>query len=106
MPVRPDQGERRIEGRYQPLPRLPAGSYGIDPERSGAPFVPVQDPHWCGPAFPCGPCLHDDEISTQYFLVSAGPRNTYTINPADTPTLQPHGDDFGCCGMSGATSRP
>ncbi|MEV6235928.1 hypothetical protein [Lentzea sp. NPDC051838] len=90
VPTRPGH----VEGARYAEPTVPLGHYAIEPEPFGAPFVPTDE---VVPAYPGGPYLAD---SGPGFRVSAGPRGTIVLNPADTH-LKGHPDrGGGCCGTS------
>jgi len=78
---------------------VPRGSFAIDPEPFGAPFVLADDQEDPPFAMPTRQSHNGDG-----WLASAGPRNTMVIHPEDAPLLE-HPADFsgceGCCGPSG-----
>ncbi|GHG43186.1 hypothetical protein [Streptomyces hydrogenans] len=67
-----------------PVVRMPPGTFAVDPDPSGPPYVL-------------------DEVSG--FLVESGPRGTIVLNPADGLGLEEHPDVAMrrgyCCGMDG-----
>lgn len=67
-----------------PIVRMPPGTFAIDPDPSGPPYVLV-------------------ELSG--FLVEAGPHGTIVLNPSDSLGLEAHPDIVMrrgyCCGMDG-----
>ncbi|GAB2942384.1 hypothetical protein GCM10027280_33680 [Micromonospora polyrhachis] len=69
----------------EPCPAwLPAGKFAVDPDPFGPPHVP--------------------SATDERLLVSAGPRNTVLINPADLLVRRLHpnaGRRNGCCGLDG-----
>ncbi len=79
---------------------MPVGWYAVDPEHFGAPFVPSPDPDAYLHAMP-GYSMVIEGVD----MVSAGPRDTFVIHPADAPSLQRNPDPdrqaVGCCGRPG-----
>ncbi|WP_433452764.1 hypothetical protein ACQPXS_31935 [Streptomyces sp. CA-142005] len=65
LPERPPRDGRKLpDGSRHAPSTVPQGVYSVDPEPSGAPFVPHPDPDWMGAAVPgtvvldfgrCGP---------------------------------------------------
>lgn len=100
VPVVPDLDGARPKGARQASPTVPRGSYAIDRERWGAPFVRQEDQDNPVPAFPRGPLMATEEG----FVVSAGPCDTVIVHPDDAPDLQPllrWENSTGCCGPNG-----
>ncbi|GAA2518397.1 hypothetical protein GCM10010393_59210 [Streptomyces gobitricini] len=103
VPERPGyDGTPGDDGRRHAPATLPRGTYAVDPEPSGAPFVPRedQDEDTYEGAYPGGPWMSEGSA----LLVAAGPRNTYVLHPDDVVGLAPHPDSDrlgGCCGPTG-----
>ncbi|MEV5383304.1 hypothetical protein [Streptomyces sp. NPDC052721] len=96
LPERPGYDGR--DGARRAPSTVPRGRYAVDPEPSGRPYVPHPDPEWMGAAYPGGPVRLDPDGPG--CLVSAGPRGTLVVHPADTTgLLTPHPDvrPTGCC---------
>nr|WP_206327165.1 hypothetical protein [Streptomyces sp. S3(2020)] len=103
LPPRPEyDGRKGPDGFRRPPSTVPRGAFAVDPEPSGAPYVPHPDPEWCDSANPGNSCMGDPD--GQGFLTSAGPRGTLVTHPedsrdhlADNPARQ----EIGCCGPPG-----
>lgn len=90
-----------VDGRRLAPPTMARGTYAVDPEPHGTPFVPADDQDACPPAYPGGPCISDEH---GVVVVSAGPRNTFVLHPDDAPMLVTHvapDATSGCCGAPG-----
>ncbi|MEU9477201.1 hypothetical protein [Streptomyces sp. NPDC048191] len=92
LPERPEHDGR--DGARQAPSTVPRGTYAVDPEPSGRPYVPHPDPEWTGAALadPDGPG----------FLMSAGPRDTLVVHPADAAgrrSANPGVRSTGCCSL-------
>ncbi|NUP37243.1 MAG: hypothetical protein HOY76_09575 [Streptomyces sp.] len=102
LPERPPRdGRKGPDGLRHAPPTMPSGTYAVDPEPSGAPYVPHPDPEWMGEALPGTVVLDPDGPGC---LISAGPRDTLVVNPEDTRGLLASDDalqGFGCCGPPG-----
>ncbi|MEV8550923.1 hypothetical protein AB0L04_13980 [Streptomyces glaucescens] len=102
LPERPAyDGLPDADGSRHAPSTVPRGTYAVDPEPSGAPFVPHPDPDWFGSAVP-GVCVLDPDGPG--CLMSAGPRGTLVVHPEDTRGhLLSHPDvhETGCCGRPG-----
>jgi hypothetical protein len=102
LPERPRRDGRKLpDGSRHAPSTVPQGMYSVDPEPSGAPFVPHPDPDWMGAAVPGTVVLDPDGPGC---LMSAGRRDTWVVHPEDTRGyLAPNDavEDFGCCGPPG-----
>ncbi|MFF5405943.1 hypothetical protein ACFY8K_23725 [Streptomyces misionensis] len=102
MPERPvNTGRKDADGFRQAPSTVPPGTCAVDPEPSGAPFVPHPDPEWMGEGVP-GVAIADPEGPG--CLMSAGPRDTLVVHPEDTRGHLVGNDDCrdsGCCGPTG-----
>ena len=102
LPERPlNSGRKNADGSRQAPSTVPRGTCAVDPEPSGAPFVPHPDPAWAGAAVP-GVAVADPDGPG--FLMSAGPRDTLVVHPEDTRGHLLGDDDCrdsGCCGPTG-----
>ena len=98
VPERPVHDARPSSGLGRAPATMPRGFYAVDPDPTGAPFVPAEDQDSCAPSYPGGPTI----IAKGIELVSGGPRNTLLLHPEDMPglTLLPTGE-AGCCGAPG-----
>ena len=103
VPPRPEfDGRKGPDGSRHAPPTVPRGTYAVDPEPSGAPYVPHPDPEWCDAANPGHSCLGDPE--GEGFLISGGPRGTLVVHPEDTRghlSANPAFQEIGCCGPPG-----
>ena len=100
VPIVPDLDSARPKGARQASPTVPRGSFAIDHEQWGAPFVRQEDQNNPVPSFPRGPLMATEDG----FVVSAGPRNTVVVHPDDVPDLLPlpqWENSTGCCGPNG-----
>ncbi|MFI7412444.1 hypothetical protein ACIBU0_27615 [Streptomyces sp. NPDC049627] len=99
LPERPARDPRNSnpDGSRHAPPTVPRGTYAVDPQPSGAPYVPEPDwDTWMGTQ---GAFAYNGEQ-----LVPAGPRDTLVVHPEDTlGRLSPRRDmqDPGCCGRHG-----
>lgn len=102
VPARPGyDGHKQADGERRAPSTVERGRYAVDPDPSGAPFVPAPTEE-CVEAYPGGPCKSDPDGPG--FLISAGPRNTILLHPDDAVALVPHPEDerrTGCCGPTG-----
>ncbi|MFE4412124.1 hypothetical protein [Streptomyces sp. NPDC056821] len=102
LPPRPEyDGRKNPDGSRHAPPTVPPGTYAVDPEPCGAPFVPHPDPQWAGAAVP-GVCVGNPDGPG--FLMSAGPRDTLVVGPEDTAgflSYNPACQEHGCCGATG-----
>lgn len=102
LPERPEyDGRKHPDGSRHAPSTVPRGTYAVDPEPSGAPYVPHPDPEWMGAAVP-GVCVDDPDGPG--CLMSAGPRDTLVVNPEDTRGLlerNPAVMESACCGPTG-----
>ncbi|MGW2763843.1 hypothetical protein [Streptomyces sp. NPDC001275] len=102
LPPRPEyDGRKNPDGSRHAAPTVPPGTYAVDPEPCGAPFVPHPDPEWAGDAVP-GVCVGDPDGPG--CLMSAGPRDTLVVGPEDTVgflSYNPACREHGCCGATG-----
>ncbi|MQY39427.1 hypothetical protein SRB17_74540 [Streptomyces sp. RB17] len=78
LPERPEYDGQ--DGARQAPSTVPRGTYAVDPEPSGGPYVPHPDPEWMGAARPGAVMLDPDSPGC---LMSAGPRDTLVVHPAD-----------------------
>ena len=103
VPARPEyDGSKGADGVRRPPATMPRGTYAVDPEACGAPYVPHPDPEWAGVAHPGNSWMGDPDGSG--FLVSAGPRDTLVVHPGDTRgylAQNPAFQEIGCCGPPG-----
>lgn len=101
VPERPGyDGMPGDDGQRHAPATLPRGTYAVDPEPSGAPFVPCEDEDAYTGAYPGGPWMSEGGV----LLVAAGPRNSFVLHPDDVLPLDFHPDLDrlgGCCGPSG-----
>ena len=105
LPDRPARlghdGRTNADGSRNAPSTVPRGTYAVDPEPSGAPFVPHPDTEWMGEAVPGTVVLDPDGPGC---LMSAGPRGTLVVHPADVRGLlaaNPEVQEIGCCGVPG-----
>ncbi|MGW2638035.1 hypothetical protein [Streptomyces sp. NPDC001348] len=103
LPERPERvGGKNPDGSRHAPSTVPRGTYAVDPEPSGAPYVPHPDPEWPGAAVP-GLSIADPDGPGS--LMSAGPRDTLVVHPEDTDgLLEPNPASFAenvCCGPLG-----
>ncbi|MEU5597817.1 hypothetical protein [Streptomyces sp. NPDC020298] len=102
LPERPEHdGRKNPDGSRHAPSTVPRGTYAVDPQPSGAPYVPHPDPEWMGAAVP-GVAVSDPDGPG--CLMSAGPRDTLVVHPEDTRGLlepNPACTEFGCCGPPG-----
>jgi hypothetical protein len=100
LPERPEyDGLKNPDGSRHAPSTVRRGTYTVDPEPCGVPYVPHPDPESDehGSATDC--YLLNGEI-----LVSAGPRDTLVVHPEDTRghlAHNPASTEFGCCGAPG-----
>jgi hypothetical protein len=103
VPPRPEyEGRKNPDGSRHAPATMPRGTYAVDPEPCGAPYVPHPDPDWCDAANPGNVCMGDPD--GQGFLMSAGPRDTLVVHPGDARERLEHNPattEFGCCGPPG-----
>lgn len=105
VPERPrHDGRENSDGSRHAPSTMPRGTYAVDPEPVGAPYVPHPDPEWTGPAQPGHLSMADPDGPGD--LISAGPRDTLIVHPEDTrgrltPHPDPDADELGCCGAPG-----
>ncbi|MGI5458199.1 hypothetical protein ACQEWB_34485 [Streptomyces sp. CA-249302] len=95
-------GRKNPDGSRHAPPTVPLGTYAVDPEPCGAPYVPHPDPDWCDAAHPGNGCMGDPD--GQGFLMSAGPRDTLVVHPEDARGYlsgNPAFQEIGCCGPPG-----
>jgi hypothetical protein len=86
----PSSSEWDAGSGERPDPTIPCGSYSIDPEPFGAPFVPSTR-------------LMADGCP-ESVRVAGGPRETVVLHPEDAAGLVDHADhrrQVGCCGPDG-----
>ncbi|WP_053743065.1 hypothetical protein [Streptomyces sp. NRRL WC-3618] len=82
LPQRPEyDGLPGPDGSRHAPPTVPRGTCAVDPEPSGAPFVPHPEPQWEGAAIP-GLCMSNPDGDG--CLMSAGPRDPLVTHPEDT----------------------
>lgn len=96
--VADDYGRER--GQHLAASTVPQGTYAIEPEPWGAPFIDSRDRENPVPCQPRGLAW----LAPGGYLVSAGPRNTVVIHPDDAPLLRPlpgFKNSSGCCGPGG-----
>ncbi|HZF87978.1 hypothetical protein [Streptomyces sp.] len=102
LPERPGyDGLPNADGSRHAPSTVARGTYAVDPEPSGAPFVPHPDPEWCGNAIP-GVCVSDPDGPG--CLMSAGPRDTLVVHPDDCLGFLGHNpavSEVACCGTAG-----
>ncbi|PWK70496.1 hypothetical protein BCL76_105451 [Streptomyces sp. CG 926] len=101
VPTVPDLDLARPEGARKAPPTVPRGSYAIETEPWGAPFVPQEDQDDPVPSQPRGLCR---AVGDHGFVISAGPRDTIVVHPEDASVLQPlpgWANSTGCCGPEG-----
>ncbi|MEU6555787.1 hypothetical protein ABZ915_36890 [Streptomyces sp. NPDC046915] len=105
LPVLPERpwydGRKGPDGSRHAPSTVPRGTYAVDPEPSGAPYVPHPDPEWMGAAVP-GLVVADPDGPG--CLMSAGPRDTLVVHPDDTRGFLERNPAFvevGCCGPPG-----
>ena len=102
LPQRPEyDGLPGPDGSRHAPPTVPRGTCAVDPEPSGAPFVPHPDPQWEGAAIP-GLCMSNPDGDG--CLMSAGPRDPLVTHPEDTAgrlSRDPGSSEAGCCGAPG-----
>lgn len=95
-----DQGYPKANGSRTATATVPLGFFAVEPGPWGAPLVPCEEP---AAVFPGGSCVGNPD--GDWYLVSAGPRNTVVLHPDDAPGLQlqhdPDFEDVGCCGFRG-----
>lgn len=98
VPERPHYDGLPVGGVRRAPATMPRGWYAVDPDPSGAPFVPSDNQDECVPAYPGGPSMSVDGLEA----VSGGPRDTLLLHPEDMPGLLklPTGE-VGCCGLPG-----
>ncbi|UPZ28785.1 hypothetical protein MUK60_13780 [Streptomyces sp. LRE541] len=88
------------EGNRHGPATVPRGTYVVDPQPFGAPFVPYEgEADAYDGIVPGGMWMFDERDS----LLAAGPRGTYVLNPLDVVELAFHPDTSrwgGCCGSS------
>ncbi|MCH5674330.1 hypothetical protein [Streptomyces gilvus] len=103
VPPRPEyDSAKNPDGSRRAPATVPRGTYAVDPEPCGAPYVPHPDPEWCGTAHPGNACMGDPDGPG--FLISAGPRDTLVVHPEDTRgwlSDNPALEEIGCCGAPG-----
>ncbi|MGW2723266.1 hypothetical protein [Streptomyces sp. NPDC001492] len=103
VPARPEyDGSKGADGVRRAPATMPRGTYAVDPEACGAPYVPHPDPEWAGIAHPGNSWMGDPDGPG--FLVSAGPRDTLVVHPGDTRgylAQNPAFQEIGCCGPPG-----
>lgn len=76
----------------RPPATMPQGTYAVETEPWGPPFVPTETP---GSTYPRGPWMNDE----RGFLTSAGPRGNFVLHPADAHELTFHyAGGSPCCG--------
>jgi hypothetical protein len=98
VPERPSYDGLPVDGVRRAPSTVPRGHYAVDPDPTGAPFVPAEDQDDCVPAYPGGPSIVEDGVE----LVAGGPRDTLLLHPEDMPSLVPHPTgESGCCGLPG-----
>jgi hypothetical protein len=101
MPVREAWvGRERDKVTRRARPTMRRGRFALDPEPFGPPYVVQEDEDNPVLSNPVGIGISDD----RGLLMSAGPRNTVVLHPADGRGLssRPDGKHLaGCCGMSG-----
>ncbi|MCF1597523.1 hypothetical protein [Streptomyces muensis] len=98
LPERPAYvGRKNPDGTRHAPSTVPRGTYAVDPEPSGAPYVPQPDYDvWLRTE---GSHAYNGEQ-----LVPAGPRDTLVVHPQDTLgrlSRRPGLRDHGCCGLPG-----
>lgn len=90
----PEERYRDADDREEPGVTVPRGSYAIDPDPFGAPYVVPEQP--LPPPAPAN-CR-----------VPGGPQGTLVLHPDDGLDLRPHPEhrrSVGCCGSSGVDGR-
>ncbi|MFJ4339406.1 hypothetical protein [Streptomyces sp. NPDC088915] len=98
VPRRPAYDGLPAEGARRAPATVPRGFYAVDPDPTGAPFVPGEDQDDCVPAYPGGPSINAEGIE----LVSGGPRDTLLLHPEDMQDLiLLSTGEAGCCGSPG-----
>ncbi|MFI2644934.1 hypothetical protein [Streptomyces sp. NPDC018610] len=102
LPERPGRdGREGPDGTRHAPSTVPRGTCAVDPEPSGAPYVPHPDPEWMGAAVPGTVVLDPDGPGC---LMSAGPRDTLVVHPDDARGFlepDPSSTEIGCCGPPG-----
>ncbi|MFE5627369.1 hypothetical protein ACFQ8S_35555 [Streptomyces virginiae] len=98
VPQRPARDGLPVDGVRRAPATMPRGFYAVDPDPTGAPFVPSQDQDSFIPAYPGGPSMNNEGIE----MVSGGPRNTLLLHPEDMPDLSwLSTGEVNCCGAPG-----
>ncbi len=98
VPERPSYDGLPVDGVRRAPATMPRGRYAIDPDPTGAPFVPAENQDDFVPAYPGGPSMCAEGVE----VVSGGPRDTLLLHPEDIPDLAwLNSGEVGCCGLPG-----